>query len=405
LAPKKENRKMVDMLERMGMIKKVDDDPDAAVSEESAAASSSAASPSAAVDVKSAPARQASAKTRASAPKASSSRSARKSTASSPAKPAAPAPAKTEPAKPAAAKPAAPKPAVPAVTKPPAPKPAAPAAPVAATVSAPPVTPAAPATVPPPTAPVAPAAQPAVPPPTVAAPPPVAPAPPVYTPPAAYQPQPVAPPVPPPAPFVQRPPESPAYRAAYISPEAEKNLYAHLSVSNSYSFGRPVPFENAPGAPGSSLADSFWADTPAVDSTVDRYLDTTELYTNFRMRLSGIDTIYLIEDYMKTLPDSLPAELRRSIIIRIVASSGFDFEKLVNDGIDRVTRLNEYATQFAARTDEVVTRQNAAIEDLERQITAIRTEIDERKNLHKRQFLTIEDEAQRLKEILDFITK
>jgi flagellar capping protein FliD len=123
------------------------------------------------------------------------------------------------------------------------------------------------------------------------------------------------------------------------------------------------------------------------------------------MKLSGIDTIDLIEEYMKTLPDSLPVELRRSIIIRIVASSGFDFEKLVNDGIDRVTRLNEYATQFAARTDEIVTRQNAAIEDLERQISAIRAEINERKNLHKQQFLTIEDEAQRLKEILDFITK
>jgi hypothetical protein len=392
LAPKKENRKMADMLERMGMIKKADDDLDAAVPEESAPASASAAPPSAAVDVKSAPARQApppaaqaSAKTRGSAPKAQSSRAARKPAAPPPA------PVVSEPAEPAAPEPAVSEPAAASVYTPP----AMPVTPPAAATPAP-----APAISTPP------AVRPTVPPPAASVPPPAPAAPPVYTPPAAYQPpRPVAPPVPvpPPAPFVQRPPESPAYRAAYISPEAEKNLYAHLSVSNSYSFGnRSVPFE---GAPGNSLIDSFWADTPAVDSTVDRYLDTAELYTNFRMKLSGIDTIYLIEEYMKTLPDSLPVELRRSIIIRIVASSGFDFEKLVNDGIDRVTRLNEYATQFAARTDEVVTRQNAVIEDLERQITAIRAEIDERKNLHKQQFLTIEDEAQRLKEILDFITK
>jgi hypothetical protein len=261
------------------------------------------------------------------------------------------------------------------------------------------------AAVPPAYTPPAAAAPPAYTPPAVAAPPaytpPAAAAPPAYAPPRS-----AAPPVsmPPPPPFVQRPPESPAYRAAYISPEAERNLYPHLSVSSSYSFdNRPAPFEGAPASLG--IDSSFWVDTPNVDSTVDRYLDTAELYTNFRMKLSGIDTIYLIEEYMKTLPDSLPVELRRSIIIRIVASSGFDFEKLVNDGIDRVTRLNEYATQFATRTDEVVTRQNAVIDDLERQIAAIRTEIDERKNLHKQQFLTIEGEAQRLKEILDFITK
>ncbi len=48
----------------------------------------------------------------------------------------------------------------------------------------------------------------------------------------------------------------------------------------------------------------------------DRYVGIDELYTSYDMKLNGVETIYLIESYMKTLPDTLPAELRRSIILK-----------------------------------------------------------------------------------------
>ncbi|MCL2747443.1 MAG: hypothetical protein FWE59_02160 [Oscillospiraceae bacterium] len=155
----------------------------------------------------------------------------------------------------------------------------------------------------------------------------------------------------------------------------------------------------------SSLGDNFWDDTPSEPEPVERYLEIDELYYLFQMQTGGIDTVYLLEEYIKTLPDSLPADLRRSIIVRIVQASGFDFDKLLSDGIDRVSKLNEYAGEFAARTDVIVTQQNETIADLERQIELVRAVITERKNLHKKQFLSIENEAQRLKKILDFITK
>lgn len=149
----------------------------------------------------------------------------------------------------------------------------------------------------------------------------------------------------------------------------------------------------------------FWDESPATGNEVDGYLDIELLYRVFGMKTSGVDTVYLLESYIKTLPETLPAELRRSIILKIVAASGFDFDLLLNDGIDRVSRLNDYSTTFAARTEEIVERHNVEIDALERQIQQIRELINERKNLHKRQFLTIESEAQRLKDVLDFITK
>lgn len=152
-------------------------------------------------------------------------------------------------------------------------------------------------------------------------------------------------------------------------------------------------------------ADYYWADTKTGVSGVDRYLEIDELYTNMGFALKGTNTIYIIEEYLNTLPDSLPADVRRTIILKIVAASGFDFEKLLNDGIERVTKLSEHAGNFSKRTDELIAKFTSDIADLERKIQEINDIISERKNVHKKQFLTIEDETQRLREILDFITK
>lgn len=164
-------------------------------------------------------------------------------------------------------------------------------------------------------------------------------------------------------------------------------------------------FENKIGAGDNVNESSFWDDSPTVTTDTDRFMDVEEIYRALNIKTGGTDTIYLVEEYMRTLPDSLPAESRRAIIMKIVAASGFDFDKLLNDGIDRVTKLNEYAATFAQQTDKIVARHNSELDALEKQIQRVRELIGERKNLHKRQFLTIENEAQRLKEVLDFITK
>ncbi len=153
---------------------------------------------------------------------------------------------------------------------------------------------------------------------------------------------------------------------------------------------------------------SFWDEEDIITDEgpdADRFMEVSELYKRFNLKPSGIDTVYLLEEYIRTLPESLPPEMRRSIVLKIVSASGFDFDRLLNDGIDRVSRLNDYSATFAAHTEEVVARYNEEIEVLQRQIESIRETISERKNLHKRQFLEIEGEAQRLKDILDFITK
>ena len=203
---------------------------------------------------------------------------------------------------------------------------------------------------------------------------------------AATQPLPKLPPVPPPA----LPPQP-------APPPATVPIPPMIKIDR---------LEKLQGA-GEKVSDlsSFWDNTPVPAPEPDRFMDIEELYHSFGMKLIGTDTIYLMEEYIKTLPESLPVELRRSIILKIVAASGFDFDKLLNDGIDRVSRLNDYSGTFAQHTEAAVNKLGEEIAALETQIAELQDAINERKNLHKRQFLAIENEGQRLKEILDFITK
>ena len=143
---------------------------------------------------------------------------------------------------------------------------------------------------------------------------------------------------------------------------------------------------------------------PPPQRTTDRYLDIEEIYTTLSINSKPTDTVYLIEEYLKTLPDSLPEVSKREIVGKIVAASGFDYDMLMGDGVLRVKMIKDYAEKFARYTDEYVSIQNAELAELERQMKLVKTLIDNRRELHRRQFLTIEAEAQRLKEILLFIS-
>ncbi|MDR0491192.1 MAG: hypothetical protein LBH28_08130 [Oscillospiraceae bacterium] len=141
-----------------------------------------------------------------------------------------------------------------------------------------------------------------------------------------------------------------------------------------------------------------------VDNYTDAYMDIDDLYNVLSLKSKKTETIYLVEEYLRTLPDSLPDESRREIISKLVAVSGFDYELLIGDGVLRVKMLKEYAERFARQTDDYVFARQSEIEELEKHVSKINELIESRRELHKRQFYVIESEAQRLKDILTFIT-
>ena len=167
---------------------------------------------------------------------------------------------------------------------------------------------------------------------------------------------------------------------------------------------KPEPFRAEPPAVKEEYAVSSDNQQRSPEEYTGNYLDIDDLYEALSLKSKKTDTIYLIEDYLLSLPDSLPDESRREIVGRIVAASGFDYDLLMGDGVLRVKMLKEYAERFARHTDDYVAARQAELDELDRQMSGIRLMIENRRELHKKQFFTIEAEAQRLKEILTFIS-
>ena len=168
------------------------------------------------------------------------------------------------------------------------------------------------------------------------------------------------------------------------------------------------PVQNTPDSTRESLF--AWIDNevateeqqPPTEEYTARYMNIEELYDALSIKSKKTDTIYLIEDYLKTIPDSLPDESRRQIVSKIVAASGFDYDLLMGDGILRVKVLKDYAERFARYTEDYVAARQVELSELEEQIAQLHNLVEQRKELHKKQFLSIEAEAGRLREILAF---
>jgi len=175
---------------------------------------------------------------------------------------------------------------------------------------------------------------------------------------------------------------------AAVSPASPSAIFAQ---STQFTPSAPFAFERPP-------------EPPPVENYTERYLNIEELYDALSLKSRRTDTIYLIEEYLRTLPESLPDESRREIVAKIVAASGFDFDLLMGDGILRVKMLKEYAERFAKHTDDYISARNTEVDELEQQIMRLRRLIENRRDLHKKQFFAIEAEAQRLKDILTFIS-
>jgi len=173
----------------------------------------------------------------------------------------------------------------------------------------------------------------------------------------------------------------------------------------SSSFGGLNIFRNGSSPEEASASQPVTAERgPQPENYTDRYLNTEELYNALALKSKKTESIYLIEEYLQTLPGSLPDTSRRDIVSKLIEASGFDYDLLMGDGVLRVKMLKEYAERFARHTDDYIAARQAELDELDQQILRTRRLIENRKELHKKQFFSIEAEAQRLKEILTFIS-
>lgn len=116
------------------------------------------------------------------------------------------------------------------------------------------------------------------------------------------------------------------------------------------------------------------------DSIISEFYGKSDVYSDMSR------SIFKMEEYMNTMPDSLPMDVKIKTVINVLITSGFIPVNLLNDGRERLDYIQ-------TNCDNIVNSNNKKIEDLEDEISKLELEIDK----HRQTILTAQKRIESVK--------
>lgn len=132
-------------------------------------------------------------------------------------------------------------------------------------------------------------------------------------------------------------------------------------------------------------------------------LGVDEIYARQGLNYDKRKTIFMVNEFIQALPESLPIEIKRTSVKNIVAASGINLNELMNDAYIRLETLNQTLQGQIEATEGIIERNNQSIEALEAQILEIKKANTERHKKQEESKNAIEYETQRILNIVQFI--
>jgi len=138
-------------------------------------------------------------------------------------------------------------------------------------------------------------------------------------------------------------------------------------------------------------------------SSYNELLTIDEIYEILKLsHLPTTDTVFLLENLIKALPEELPEFVKKSTINNIIEASAMNLPKLLEDGQVRLKSMERFSTEYTRTNAEEIgilkteiSRLSAIIADYHQQIKHKETLITDETNL-------IQTEQTRIQSILEF---
>ncbi|OGO77026.1 MAG: hypothetical protein A2Y23_03380 [Clostridiales bacterium GWB2_37_7] len=140
----------------------------------------------------------------------------------------------------------------------------------------------------------------------------------------------------------------------------------------------------------------------ADKATVEK-LPIKEIFEKFGLETKETNTVYLIESFIKALPNNLPADVKRQSIINLISASQLDIICLLKDGNRRLEVLNSYSEDFSNNIAEIIASNEKQIRKLNERIAYHNRIIEDKQKLRENQKAEIEFEIQKISNIIEFI--
>lgn len=132
-------------------------------------------------------------------------------------------------------------------------------------------------------------------------------------------------------------------------------------------------------------------------------LSIDEIYTIFSLLpRAATNTVYLIDNFLKALPNNLPIEIKRQSLDSLLTASHINMTDLLNDGKERIEIMNDYLENFTLDLEEVISEHEKQIKELNEKIAHHNSIIEERSRTLEEQKAIVKFEVQKISSIIDF---
>lgn len=152
----------------------------------------------------------------------------------------------------------------------------------------------------------------------------------------------------------------------------------------------------------SEVSDGAETQDRAEKASVEK-LPIKTIFEKFGLETKETSTVYLIENFMKALPDNLPSDVKRQSIINLISASQLDIICLLKDGNRRLDVLNNYIDDFSSNVAETIISNEKQIRKLNERIAYHNRIIEDKQRMREAQKSEVEFEIQKIANIIDFI--
>ena len=152
----------------------------------------------------------------------------------------------------------------------------------------------------------------------------------------------------------------------------------------------------------SEISDAAETQDRAEKASVEK-LPIKTIFEKFGLETKETNTVYLIENFMKALPDNLPADIKRQSIINLISASQLDIICLLKDGNKRLDVLNNYIEDFSGNVAETIISNEKQIRKLNERIAYHNRIIEDKQRMRDAQKAEVEFEIQKIANIIGFI--
>ncbi|MFU0824339.1 hypothetical protein [Clostridium sp.] len=132
-------------------------------------------------------------------------------------------------------------------------------------------------------------------------------------------------------------------------------------------------------------------------------LTVEQIYERFKVGNINGNNVFLIDSYLKALPENLPTDVKRQSVLNIIKVSKMNIEDLIRDGENRLDILNSYTKEVAKETEYIIKEYEAKIQELYKKIDEYKKIISERGIFQEEQKAYIDYETQKIENIIKFV--